>query len=92
MDMAHEKGTTQLIAHISPELADKFKDMCGRRKHPQKDVLAALVDFWLRLPMDIQSRMITDEPESKAAIDEFLAQFAASSQKRIADRKSSKVG
>lgn len=92
MNMANEKGTSQLIAHISPEVADQFKEMCARRKHPHKDVLAALVDFWLKLPLDIQSRMLTDEPEAKAIIDNFLAQFVASMQKHTLAHKSSKAG
>jgi hypothetical protein len=91
--MTTQKGKVQLVAHIPPELAEKFKAVCSRRKQPQTDVLEALARLWIQLPIEIQARLLSDEEFSESTLESLIHQIAEQvvilskeSKKHLSDR------
>jgi hypothetical protein len=87
--MVQKKNEKLLSADIDCHIVDKFLSQASDRGFTKKRVLAAAVKLWTELPLEVQARLLTKDPDVDS-LTELVRQIVDEQIKKAAtsaDRK-----
>ena len=87
--MVQKKSEKLLSADIDRKIVDNFLSQASKRGFTKKRVLAAAVELWTKLPLEIQAKLL-DQSLDSGSFTELVRQIADEQIQKAQKKKTSK--